>query len=710
VQVAPLGGRDVRCHDACVSARSVKFLAWGSLFFIAACSVTTIVFAVLAWDVPTRPNEFGPKGFGIAFALTLGGVGAVIAARRPSNPIGWIFCVLGVMSGVMAVGSEYARWALIEEGGQPAGGLYAAWVVEWLWIPLVAGLAVVAGVFPDGRFLSRRWRISILIAAVLAIIPTILWAVIPTLTIFVGHANPIGVGNEGLVDVAESSISLLLLVMLLGTASASVRFRRARGEERQQIKWLLLSMTAVAAMVTLYGIIAFATAGGSNPQDLEWAEYGMIVSFLAVPVSIAFGVLKYRLYDIDFVINKAVVYGALAVFITLIYVGIVVGVGAAIGSQGNAVLSALAAAVVALAFQPARRRAQHLANRVVYGRRATPYEVLSELSSRFAGTYSLEDALPRLARVIAEAVAAERIWIWLRSEGELRPAASWPAADPGDPIRLEADVAVFSGGEAGFPVRHQGELLGAISVLMPSNESLTATQEKLLTDVASQAGLVLRNVALVEDVRASRRRIVAAQDDRAKALERNIHDGAQQQLVALSVKLRLAEQLAETDPAKVGTLLKQLQAETTDALENLRDLARGIYPPLLADKGLGAALEAQARKASVPTSVDSDGIGRYPQEVEAALYFCSLEAFQNVAKYADASRAAVRIREHDGRLEVEIEDDGIGFDAANTPRGAGLQNMSDRLSALGGSVEVESAPGLGTTVRGWVPRAHGDLG
>ena len=214
---------------------------------------------------------------------------------------------------------------------------------------------------------------------------------------------------------------------------------------------------------------------------------------------------------------------------------------------------------------------------------------------------------------------------------------------------------------------------------------------------------MLFNVRLIEELRASRQRLVKAQDEERRRLERNIHDGAQQQLVALAVKLRLLEQLVEKDPQKTKALAAQLQAESTDALENLRDLARGIYPPLLADKGLAAALGSQVSKSSTPVVVESDGIGRYPQEIEAAVYFCCLEALQNVSKYAEASTAAVRLSDGAGTLSFEVSDDGRGFDPSKTGYGTGLQGMADRLDALGGSLVVRSTPDQGTTIVGRVP-------
>jgi signal transduction histidine kinase len=238
---------------------------------------------------------------------------------------------------------------------------------------------------------------------------------------------------------------------------------------------------------------------------------------------------------------------------------------------------------------------------------------------------------------------------------------------------------------------------------MPARDPMTPSKERLIRDLAAQAGLVLRNAGLIEDLKASRQRIVAAQDERAKKLERNIHDGAQQQLVALAVKIGLAERLLRSDTEKASALLDEVKGEANDALETLRDLARGIYPPLLADKGLAAALSAQARKSSIPVEVVPERIGRYPEETEAAVYFSCLEALQNVSKYAEASKATVHLSQLNGSLVFEVSDDGRGFDPAIVGHGTGLQGISDRLASLGGTVEIRSAPTRGTTVAGRIP-------
>jgi signal transduction histidine kinase len=227
-------------------------------------------------------------------------------------------------------------------------------------------------------------------------------------------------------------------------------------------------------------------------------------------------------------------------------------------------------------------------------------------------------------------------------------------------------------------------------------------------------GLLLQMTALqasldevrrqAEALQASRARIVAAADAERRRIERNLHDGAQQHLVALAVKVRLARQLGERDPAKANTLLEELGGDLEDALQELRDLAHGIYPPLLADKGLAEALASAARRAVIPTEVSAVDIGRYAAEVEAAIYFCCLEALQNAAKHAgEGARASVRLWEEAGGLLFEVADDGVGFDVRRTGVSGGFTNMNDRVGAIGGTLRVESAPGRGTKVAGAIP-------
>jgi signal transduction histidine kinase len=363
-----------------------------------------------------------------------------------------------------------------------------------------------------------------------------------------------------------------------------------------------------------------------------------------------------------------------------------------------------------VAFQPVRERVQRLANRLVFGQRATPYEALSEFAVRMGGTYAADDVLPRMARVLAEGTGAARADVWLKTGSQLRAGASWPAdAGPPEPVAVaDGEPPAIAGAHRVTLVRYQGETLGALSVAKRPGEILTPVEDKLMADLGAQAGLVLHNIGLtgqlqarLVELRASRLRIVTAQDDQRRRIERDIHDGAQQQLLGIASALALAGSEAGRDDERERALIARLKAETSGALATLRELARGIYPPLLAEQGLAAALQAQAAKAPGPVVVSTDGIGRYPAEIETAVYFCCVEALQNAARHAPGSPVRVRLADTGHGPEFEVADDGPGFDPAATT-GSGLRNMGDRLAALGGSCRVDSFPGRGTTVAGRV--------
>jgi len=640
--------------------------------------------------------------FDVTVNIAVPVIGLVIASRRRENPLGWLLLAAGLALGLATFSRAYALHSLhVDSGSLPAGRAFA-WLSNWVWAIPICLLPFLFLLFPTGRLPARRWRpvawfsgaVLVLLMASALVLATASWS-----RPFAEEnaLNPSNIANTANLVLIVTFFALPV-AFLLSFVTLARRFARARGDERLQLKWFVTA----AALVAVTFIVGFFTntVGGQVLFDLA-------LVFLYVAIGIA--ILKHRLYEIDVIINRAVVYGGMAAFITAVYVLLVAVIGAFIGATEG--LALVATAIVAVAFQPVRARAQGIANRLVYGKRATPYEVLSEFSERVAETYSIDDVLPRMARILAEGTGAIRTEVWLRVGSELRPTASWPEdgmssspiAMTGDALPAITSASRVAAATSVAQVRHQGELLGALTVVKPPQEPLTPAEEKLLADLASQAGLVLRNVALLSDLRASRQRLVAAQDEERRRLERNLHDGAQQQLVALSVKQRLVGGLVHRDPEKAVSMITELQEDTAQALETLRDLARGIYPQVLADQGLPAALEAQIRKTPVPVELRPDSIGRHPQEIEAAVYFCCLEALQNVSKYADASRAVVRL-EADGRwLTFTVEDDGAGFDPSRRRLGTGLQGMSDRLEALGGDLEIRSQPGNGTTIIGRVP-------
>jgi signal transduction histidine kinase len=498
---------------------------------------------------------------------------------------------------------------------------------------------------------------------------------------------------------------------MLAYVSLVIRYRRAEADERQQIRWFGVA-TVVLALVGAGGVVV-GSAVYHNPTVVFNPYFDVLVplSFTGLAVSIGIAVLKYHLYDIDVFIRQALVYGTLVVLISVVYFITVVSVGSRLGVPRNDPAGAVAiGAVVALLFQPVRRRLQRLASRLVYGKRATPYEVLSRFSQQMGEMVASDDLPKRMARVLAEGTAADRATVWLRVSNELRPAASWP---PGmmasNPLPLQnGELPPIEGVAEAVPVRHQGELLGALAIA--KRDSVTATERRLLTDLGQESGLVLKNARLtaelvqrLDELQASRERLITAQDTARRQLERNLHDGAQQNLIGLKLKIALARNLAATDPKRAQAALDELTGETNEAIETLRELARGLYPPILAQEGLRAAIEAQARRMPVPVEISSDGLPRLSQEMEASVYFCVLEALQNVAKHSGASRASVSLRLSDGTLQFSIADDGRGLDPATARRSSGLQNMRDRVEVLGGQLQVESSPGAGTRVVGSIP-------
>jgi signal transduction histidine kinase len=634
--------------------------------------------------------------FGLLVTVGVPVIGLVIAARRPENPIGWLLLAAGFALGLSGFSRAYALHALIADPGTLPGGRVFGWIANAIWPIPVALLPFLFLLFPDGHLPSSRWRpVAWFAGASLALI-------VFTTTIFATAiwTRPFTLANTARGGWLTSfALTLFLIVVFaipvatfLSFASLAVRFSRSVGHERVQLKWFVTAALLVAVTFTVTIL-----------TNSSLASVLFDVSLLLLYAAIGTAILRHRLYDIDFFVNKAVVYGLLAAFITVVYVAFVVVVGAFVGA--TQFLSLVATAFVAIAFQPAREKAKRAANRVIYGKRATPYEVLSGFSAHVSETFAGEHLLPRMARLLAEGTGATDATVWLRVGAEMRPAASWPEpTEPHPPIASEGEgLPTFPDADAAVAVRHGSELLGALTVTKPPNDPIVPEEDKLLADLAAQAGLILENFRLIEDLRSSRQRLIAAQDEERRRLERNIHDGAQQQLVALAVKVRLAEGMVGQDEQRQREALHGILDDAQDALENLRDLARGIYPPLLADRGLAEAIEAQARKSPLPVTVDSDDVGRYPREIESAVYFSVLEAMQNVAKYAQASHVAVRLRPENGSLAFSVTDDGRGFQKATTPYGMGLQNMSDRLAALGGSFDVRTAPGEGTTVLGRVP-------
>jgi signal transduction histidine kinase len=679
--------------------RRARRLVWlGAAGFVFTV-LLTVVFSLVTLPPPAVPEEGGGSLAFLAVVLPFPVAGLFILARQPRNHVGWILLAIGYawVQPLSSIG-EFAMSRSIPGGAELtalAGGTWAP--------PIVLMGTVLLLRFPNGELLSPRWRWVERMALVVMVVILLTIALSPGDFAFIGYPdvqNPLAFAPivRGLLPVA---LLCLPVAIVLSAISLVIRFRRSRGIERLQMKWLTTA-AAVVALLYLIGMVASMGTIWEEASESAWMEVLnnlSFLSFLLIPVAIAIAVLRYRLYEIDVVINKAIVYGALAAFVTASYVGIVVGIGYAIGSERSVTLSIAATILVAVAFQPIRERVQRFANRLVYGKRATPYEVLAGFAEQVAGTFATDEIATAIARLLVEGTGADRAEIWLRTGDEPQLEAMWPDEERAGAAAIPENDDLTRVA----PVVHRGETLADLVLRKEASDPIGPADEKLLEDVAGQAGLVLRNVHLIEDLRASRQRLVAARDTERRKLERNIHDGAQQRLVALAVLYNMAAGIAKPLGEEHQAAIAELGQQTQAALETLRDLARGIYPAVLSDGGLIPALRSQARTSPMPLEIEAESIGRYGQEVEAAVYFCCLEALQNVAKYAGATRAVVRLSEVDGEVRFEVVDDGAGFDAATVELGSGTRNMQDRLAAFGGSLEVRSAPGAGTTVIGRVP-------
>ena len=633
-------------------------------------------------------------------------VGWLIATARPGNRIGAILLATGACWAAIFLATSYTTYGYTVRPLPAAATVLAG--TQFLWVPGVGLLAVYAILaFPDGTLPGKRWRWVAWLAAV-AIVGLSIAITVGSDTIATG-GTPAFIANPFFVDLPGPVLALLnvQLAVLLGCVVASAvslvrRLRRSSGERREQYRWLAYAICVIAAVwvTTVILSITLEDPQGNVPGWLGIVQNASLFMFALVPISIGFAVLKFRLYDIDVVISKTLVFGALAAFITGVYVVLVVGVGALLGGSGSVALSIGATAVVAVLFEPVRSRIQRVANRFVYGERATPYEVMAGFSVRVSDTVSIDEVLPGIAAAAGEGVGASVVEVRVYLPDGDERVQRWS----GEGVRARDEV-------ARFPVRYQGETIGEIDVRKPIDEPLREAERALLEDLAGQAGLAMHNVRLTQElairlreldeqaaaIRASRERLVTARDAQRRGLQRDLHEGPERRLIRIGEAVAAAERPEDLDP---------LLDEANDTLEGLRDLARGIFPPLLADKGIEAALEAHIRKVGANATIEAAwptaGI-RFDADTEACVYFCCLQAIQNVLRHGGNAPTVVRLATDGGQLRFEIADRGPGFDVGSTPRGMGLEIMQDRVDALEGSLEVRSEPGAGTTIAIAIP-------
>jgi signal transduction histidine kinase len=696
-----------------VTGKGQRLLAWA---IFAASWVGIAQQAWFDWQLRATPQREAWAGSnsaleGVLFVVLISSftlTGLLVALRRSSNPLGWLLLTIGA---IFALGmTAYGRYSILVH--PLPFGTWALAFDQWTWVPAVGLLGTFTLLlFPDGHLPSHRWRwLAWLTTATLVISSmAILFSSTPIQVAEHVHVdNPFGIGALApVVDPLQFAFLLIPVCIVASAASLVVRFRRSGGVERQQVKWLAFAGGAVA---TLYLFVMFVSLaypeGGTQPSWLGALQIYTVYTFALIPFAIGVAVLRYRLWDIDLVISKTVVAGLLVAFITLVYVALVVGLGALIGNPHDTTLSIAATALVALLFGSVRERVRRFANRLVYGKRATPYEVMAGFAHRVSGSVSVEDVLPQMAEVASRGVGARAARVRVALPGGEERARIWPEDGP------DADEDY----DRSLDVVYQGDVIGSVEVAMPANEPLRPDAERLLEDLVAQAGLALHNVRLTEELairarelavqteglRVSRERLVTARDAQRRGLERDIREGPERQLREIRAEL----DGVTVDQPDAEDRLDMLTARANDTLEGLRDLARGIFPPLLADKGVVAALEAHIRKVGANAEVHASEAftaERFDADVEACLYFCALQAVQNVMRHAGNTACIVDLDADGATIHFALTDRGPGFDPATTPRGMGMDIMQDRIDALEGKLVVTSAPGTGTTIAGTVP-------
>jgi signal transduction histidine kinase len=711
-----------------MSHRTAAWLAWSLCAVCVALIGLALLLDFLTSEVIPAglPGQRPGPGFAVLtglLSLAFPMIGALIASRLPTNPIGWIFCGMGVLYSAGRFTGAYADYALTENFAFP-GGEYTAWFSSCLWFAgLTLGVFLIL-LFPDGRLPSRWWRL-VAWAALLGVALAVLGFGFMPDYLIVTHPyveNPfgvIGVIGGGLTTYELFGASRFLGMTLLLTSSLAalfspiLRLRHTRGNERQQIKWFLFAAVPLTLFLGLFEfsliitnftydfltydflirIADIVTCRCPSPsrtpgQALKAIQLVALLALLFVPIVTYIAILRHRLYDIDVFINRTLVYGALSTCVVGTYVLAIVALGALFQAQGNLAISLVATGLVAVLFQPLRSRLQRGVNRLMYGERDDPYAVVSRLGKRLEATLAPEAVLPTVVETIAQALKLPYAAILLKESEGFRTAAAY-GSPRGEPETL--------------PLVYQREEMGRL-VLSPRSpgEGFSDADRSLLEDLARQAEVAVHAVRLTSDLQHSRKRLVATREEERRRLRRDLHDGLGAQLAGLNVQAGALRRLIPRDPDAAEELVVELREELRGAIADIRRLVYDLRPPALDDLGLVESLRQLAERygsKDEPLNVlveAPEDLPDLPAAVEVAVYRITQEALTNVARHARARTCVVRlIVEED--VTLEIVDAGAGIPAERSA-GVGLSSMQERASELGGICIVEPVPKGGTKV------------
>jgi signal transduction histidine kinase len=630
--------------------------------------------------------------------------GALAYMARPANRAAWLLLVTAT---ALAIGKAVGTAIALASMAHPE--IAHDWALVVIvdaagWAVTAAGVAVFA-TFPDGKY-QRPYERRIVRGIPPAFVPLVFlyllgsprvatgqfgWVTLDAMSpVYIRGLDPIGAASGAV-------IGANLLVIVPALALLLLRYRRFGADQRRQIKWPLYALSVSAISVV---VLAFAPGPPAIPFWIAAVQY--VGTMALLPAGLAMGIVMHRGLDIDDVIRRSVVYGALWALIAVIYVVVAAAFGIAIGQRVPLTLAVLLAIAATLLFQPARRRMERLADRIVFGPRLSGYELISQLGVRLQSTVAAEDVAGSVAGAVQSGLGARWVRVTLN-----RPAPT--------PIAVAGIEPGNAAGDLSAPLVHGDQIVGVIECGPKVDGRYLAADQELLNTLGRQAALAIRNSQLsaelslhVDELAASRARLVQAEEVGRRRLERDLHDGVQQELVGVLARLGLARNQLLRDRNLAESTLREAQVDAQRALEGLQELARGIHPAILTDRGLIEAVEERATRMTVPVVIHANGLGqgaRFPLELEGAAYFFVSEGLANILKYASASRVHVRFHSRPGELLIEVEDNGRGFEPTGVKR-SGLRGLEDRISALGGRVEVTSRPGQGTELRAYLPLPH----
>ncbi|MEX2620542.1 MAG: sensor histidine kinase [Egibacteraceae bacterium] len=640
-------------------------------------------------------------------------VGALVVRRGEAVRYGWLLLAMAVVGTTNGLALQYTElaWVLRPEADWPLA-MAAAWYQDWWMVQWLLGFLLLPALFPDGRPVTRGWGRAVRATVIgwVVYIPLFMVVQRPVSNFFEGNPlveppmNPTGIlAVPGSLAVAEAVIAVPWVVLTLasavvGVSSMVVRWRRSGERARRQINWVLYAFGLLAAAAVIRVGNTLLTESGIDLGLVPVVDLLMAVAIGALPVAIGLGVLQRGLYDLGRVVNRTLVYGLLTVGVIAVYVTVVAGAGALVPGASDRGLALAATGLVAVAFDPARRRMQGLVNRLMFGQRGDPYAVLSRVGDVMTAAGTPTETLQAVVDTVARSLKLP----WVAVELDQRD---------GQVVRAEHGSADGLAAPASVALVHRDEQVGQLLAAPRSdNASLGLADRRLLADIAKQAGAVAATARLTADLQHSREQLVLAREEERRRIRRDLHDGLGPSLAAQTLALDAATDQVDRDPARARALLQSLKADTQELVADIRRLVHDLRPPALDELGLAGALVAHVAqidgsgKMAMRIRAEPDPLPALSAAVEVAAWRITREAMTNVVRHAEASTCTVTLSVRERVLDIRVVDDGIGLPVV--PRaGVGMHSMRDRADELGGTFTAADAPDGGTIVQATLPVA-----